>query len=55
LANPAAAAIAAELQHIPANHNTYFVFFVGVRVLDTVHLFTHTGMKCVNQDLEIYK
>jgi len=42
----AAAATAAELQHIPVNHNLYFVFFVGVRVFDTVHLFTHMNKMC---------
>jgi hypothetical protein len=46
LEKPAAAAVA-ELEHILVNHNLYFVF-------DTVHLFTHTCTKCVNQDLEIY-
>jgi len=43
---PAAAATAAELQHIPVSHNLYLVFFVGVHVFDTVHLFTHMYKMC---------
>jgi hypothetical protein len=39
-------AAVAELQHIPVNHNLYFVFFVGVRAFDTVRLFIPMYKMC---------
>jgi len=57
LEKPAAAA-AGELEHIPVNHNLYFLCWCTCFRYCThtrTHMHTHTHMKCVNQDVEIYQ